>query len=308
MVAEQVSTMPQEPRLVLGTAQLGTSYGIANQSTSQNQETATALIQEAWNNGVREFDTAQAYKNSESFLGGAFAELGIAEQVRVVSKLDPSLDYLDQNILSQALSESLERLGVSKLHGLLLHREELFSLWNEGLHDSLQGLIKQGMTDQIGISVYSPEKALWGIETEGIDFIQVPTNFLDHRFLQAGIFESAVQNKKTIYIRSVFLQGLVLMEPDNVPPHLAYARSTIEKIQKLTEATSCSAHTMALGFVKHQTPQAQIIFGAETPSQIQDNLTSWNSILSSQVLKRLQSDFYETDERIINPVLWPKPN
>jgi len=51
--------------LVLGTAQLGLPYGIANQTGQPDQVVATAIIREAWNQGIREFDTAQGYGDSE---------------------------------------------------------------------------------------------------------------------------------------------------------------------------------------------------------------------------------------------------
>jgi len=42
------------PHLVLGTAQLGLSYGIANKIGQPDQDVSTAIIREAWNGGIQE--------------------------------------------------------------------------------------------------------------------------------------------------------------------------------------------------------------------------------------------------------------
>ena len=68
----------EETRLVLGTVQLGLDYGIANENGKPTQDQATAIIQKAWDNGIREFDTAQAYVTIENVLGIALKKLGIA--------------------------------------------------------------------------------------------------------------------------------------------------------------------------------------------------------------------------------------
>ena len=79
-------------RLVLGTAQLGLSYGIANKTGRPDQGVATAIVHEAWKNGIREFDTAQVYGDSEVVLGRALAELGISCEAKIITKIAPNLD------------------------------------------------------------------------------------------------------------------------------------------------------------------------------------------------------------------------
>ena len=79
-------------RLVLGTAQLGMSYGIANSMGQPDQDVANAIVREAWDSGICKFDTAQAYGDSERVLGAALNVLGVVSVAKVISKLDPRLD------------------------------------------------------------------------------------------------------------------------------------------------------------------------------------------------------------------------
>lgn len=71
--------MEPNNRLVLGTAQLGMSYGIANKTGLPDLATATAIVQTAWESGICEFDTAQAYGKSEQVLSQALSELGVLQ-------------------------------------------------------------------------------------------------------------------------------------------------------------------------------------------------------------------------------------
>ena len=138
-------------RLVLGTAQLGLPYGIANKTGQPNQNIATAIIHEAWNQGIRQFDTAQGYGTSEEVLGKAISKLGISSETKIITKFDPNLDHLDASVLSNTLNQSLERLGVSSLFGIMLHREEMLSLWDKGLGKILQAFVLSGRVEKIGI-------------------------------------------------------------------------------------------------------------------------------------------------------------
>ena len=293
-------------RLVLGTAQLGLPYGIANKTGRPNQAVATAIIRETWNQGIREFDTAQAYGDSEEVLGKALAELGLSQKVKIISKFDPNLDHLNASALSRALDKSLQRLGVRNLYGIMLHREEMLSLWDKGLGKILQAFVLSGRVEKIGISVYSPEKAIQALNTEGIDIVQLPTNILDRRFENAGVFKLADEKRKTIYIRSVFLQGLILMNPEGIPEKMHFARPVIEKIESLSNDFGLSRQEIALGYIKSEMPNAHVIFGAETPSQVRENMTAWQKETPKSLGNKVRTIFATVDEQILNPVLWTK--
>lgn len=56
-------------RLMLGTAQLGMAYGVANTAGRPDFRQAVRLIAAAADGGVNCFDTAAAYGDSEVILG-----------------------------------------------------------------------------------------------------------------------------------------------------------------------------------------------------------------------------------------------
>ena len=291
-------------RLVLGAAQLGMEYGIANKTGRPDSDLAKKIVKTAWESGIKIYDTAQEYGESEIVLGNAMQLLGLCSEPRVITKLDPNLDHLDKYALERAIRRSLDRLNLPTLHGLMLHREEYLELWERGLGDILRGFVTRGLTEYVGSSVYSPKKAVLALGTDGIDMIQIPSNIFDRRFEQAGVFELAQRRGKEIYVRSVFLQGLILMNTDELPERMQFAVEVLNKLEDLSRETGLSKQDLSLNYVRETFPETNVVFGAETPEQVRKNVNTWARPLSVDVLLRLQQDFAEVSEEMIDPRWW----
>ena len=292
--------------LVLGTAQLGLRYGIANTSGQPNQDRATEIVRTAWDNGIREFDTAQAYGRSEEVLGEAMRRLGVAGQASVISKFNPDLDHLDVAVMGRALGASLTRLGVEQLEGIMLHREESLDLWADGLGAIARSLIHSGQVRRIGVSVYSPGRALEALLTDGIDMVQIPMSILDRRFWEAGVFTVAAARDKRIYVRSIYLQGLILMASEEIPAALSAARPVIERVEGLARRLGLSRRELALLALKSVGSQARIVFGAEQATQVSQNVASWQQTPPPGLWDTVAAAIGQVDEQIFNPAKWPK--
>ncbi len=292
--------------LVLGTAQFGMKYGISNKSGQPNLDLAEKIVQTAWENGIKEYDTAQSYGESEKILGNIVRSLGLGSELRIITKLDPNLDHLDKAALEQAVRESLTHLDVPVLYGLILHRDEYLELWERGLGDILRGFISKGLTEHIGVSVYSSDRAGLALDIDGINIVQLPSNILDRRFERAGIFENAKRKKKQIYVRSVFLQGLLLMSVEELPRHMQFATPLLIKLDEFCRCSGLTRQGLALGYVREAYQDAKIIFGAESPAQVKENIIYWNESLPVDMVGRVREAFDNVEERILNPVFWKR--
>ena len=295
-------------RLVLGTAQLGMPYGISNKTGQPDMQTAEEIIAKALENGIFEFDTAQAYGMSEKVLGLALKGLGVCDRVKVDTKLKPELCQSDFQNLKEGLEKSLYRLNIPRLHGLLLHNEEQLDLWDKGLGEVLIEFVREGLVDRLGVSVYKPFRADQALHAQGIEMLQLPANVFDRRFEDAGIFSTAEHKKKHIYVRSIFLQGLLLMDVSAVPAHMCFALPNLKKFGKLAASLGLSRQELSLGYVKQAFPEARVVFGAETVAQIQMNAHAWDKNYPQELLKRAREDFRGLSEQILNPGLWPRVN
>ena len=97
------------------------------------------------------------------------------------------------------------------------------------------------------------------------------------------MFELADRRQKTLYVRSIFLQGLLLLEGKTLPPAMFYAVETVDTFGSIAEKYGLTRQALAMGYAKCQYHQAKIIFGAETSEQIVENLRMWRSPLSKEI-------------------------
>ena len=271
-------------------------------------KTARSIVQEAWESGISEFDTAQAYGQSEQVLGHALKDLGITNKAQVITKLSPFINYLDRSNIDNAIRVSIDNLGVESLYGLMLHREDMLDLWGKGLGRYLMDIVGSGTVKHLGISVYSPRRAIQALETEGISIVQLPSNVIDRRFEKAGVFELADDMGKTIYIRSIFLQGLLLMSPDTLPKHMRFTIPVLTRVISFAQNLGLSVKSLCIGYIKNAFPHARIVFGAEASEQVRENLKYWAIPWPIGLNPKIRTEFRDIDEMILNPSLWPKEN
>jgi aryl-alcohol dehydrogenase-like predicted oxidoreductase len=202
-------------KLALGTAQFGLKYGIANQQGQVSHDEAKVVLALARARGMDTLDTAIAYGDSEQRLG----EIGIQDW-RVVSKL-PAIPEGCGDIAQwvvAAVRDSLGRLKVGKLYGLLLHRPQQLLEKNGGqLYSALQQLKQDGLVQKIGISIYDPSELDNLCSSYQLDLVQAPFNIMDQRLIATGWLSRLAKQGTELHVRSVFLQGLLLMTPSDRP-------------------------------------------------------------------------------------------
>lgn len=206
-------------RLALGTVQFGLDYGISNHDGQVSDEELDAIIALARQAGIDTLDTAQAYGNAEQRLG----QRDITS-FTLIDKLAPGLPLSD---VKAALNNSLHWLGRKRLDGLLLHRSQDTS---PALFELLTDLQQQGAIGKLGISVYSPEELdTWSAAGYPLELVQLPANLLDQRFLRTGWLDKLVDMGCEIHVRSLFLQGLLLMQPTQRPDYFQRFATALER-------------------------------------------------------------------------------
>lgn len=286
-------------RLVLGTAQFGLNYGIANRSGKVAMDQARRVLDLARENGVDTLDTAIGYGDSEARLG----ELGVSD-FKIITKvpaLPPSVINIHEWVQSQIYA-SLCRLNVDRLHGLLVHHaQDLFSPAGHQILQALSGLRDAGLVERIGMSVYAPSD-LEPLHSNGhIGLVQAPMNVFDRRFADSCLPHYQQRNNVEFHFRSPFLQGLLLMPLSLIPEAFTPWRPLLERWsewcreQSLTPLEGCLAHVRAVA------PAAKIVVGCDSVEQFAQILESWRRT-PLEAPGYLRSD----DSLLVNPSLWTR--
>jgi aryl-alcohol dehydrogenase-like predicted oxidoreductase len=279
-------------------------YGVANRNGKPGLEKAVGIVRTAWEEGIRFFDTAQAYGDSEAILGRCFKELGVGRvgQPTVISKLNPSIMPSDTDRIIREVDSSLDRLGLSQLWGLLLHRESWLEYGSRFLSQIVSKLKLEKKIENFGSSVYSPEKAIEALNMEEIDVIQLPFNVFDQRALDCGVFRIAEERNKKVFVRSVYLQGLLLLHTNQIPDQLSFSREALDAFNSFARNCEIPPKLLAMAFVIQKAPDAMIVIGAENPDQVKENV-----LLLSRAKEITPPDLgflSARDSKLINPSLW----
>lgn len=282
-------------KLALGTAQFGLDYGITNNLGKVPIDQIEEILNIAAYNKINTIDTAIAYGTSEQTLG-----LFDLSKFKVVSKL-PSLECCENINLRQQVEGSLDRLRISKLYGLMLHREgDAIEKNSDKVFEQLLELKLLGLVDKIGVSFYSPSVAKTVIERYPIDIIQVPANCLDNRFCEENVFSTAGRLGVELHLRSVFLQGL-LATPVIERPERFREHKDLLKFDLQAECLGLTLKEMAMSYLLKQSEVVKGVVGCVNSSQLAELISIYNKL---KYLKIPDTDLSSRDENLINPSLW----
>lgn len=284
-------------RFALGAAQFGLPYGIANQSGQVDEKEVRRILRVAQAAGLNTLDTAIAYGASEQVLG----QIGV-DGWQVVTKL-PAIPEQSQDLsawMQNSLEASLERLRLKRVAGLLLHTpSQLLSGCGRTIYQALIDLKRQGLVDQIGYSLYSPAEldALWA--RYPVDLVQAPFNVLDRRFRTSGWLARLHANGVAVHARSIFLQGLLLMDPALRPARFRTWATLWQMWDQWLTARQLTPLQACVGFAMTQPEFDRIIVGVDRMEQLQEIL-----VAAEIGPVTPPASLAVEDENLINPSRW----
>lgn len=213
-------------RLAIGTAQFGLRYGVSNQRGQIPKEEIQEILARSFEAGVNTLDTAIGYGNAESQLGS----LGVTNW-RIISKL-PSIPDECLNVtdwIERETDASLSRLRIRTLSGLLLHRAtDLLGTGGDRTYHALQKLKNDGRVKKIGVSIYDFHELSQILDRYELDLVQAPFNCIDRRLIDSGWITGLNLMGVELHVRSIFLQGLLLMPPETRPRYFGRWKGLLE--------------------------------------------------------------------------------
>lgn len=315
-----VAYQPLQPRplhkLVLGTAQLGSPYGIANRLGQPNSSMAEKLIKTAISSGVRWLDTARAYGASERVVGNALRS-GWEGRAKVITKLSPltecpadaSRETVDA-FVDASLYNSCASLRVQKIDVLMLHRAVHLTEWSGRVWERLLEHKAQGTINALGISVQNPFELRQALAESEIGIVQLPFNVLDWRWddLIPAIRAKRAERGLIVHVRSALLQGLLagheptLWHRANVM-QAAAVRDWLVMHQQAAEMTSVAQ--LCLSFVKSLEWVDGVVVGMESLDQLAENLLTFSGPdLGVKDIQAISASRPVLAEESLNPAFW----
>ena len=257
--------------LALGTVQFGLAYGLAGRGAIVPEPEVREILEASHTGGIRTLDTAPEYGDIEARLGGLIAGLDFS----VVSKISPlpveATNGQAAGHVARSVERSLHRLG-DRLSALLFHRaDDLLGADGDALWRAAQNAA--GGHCPIGVSCYDPGTLVSLRERYAVTVAQVPGNALDQRLAAPGVAQRLAG--VDIHLRSIFLQGLLLLPPSEGAKRLPQAEAALTAWASWCRERALAPVTAALGLAQGLPGVSRCVVGVDRLTQLQELLQAW---------------------------------
>ena len=283
--------------LILGTATFGTGYGVANGGKTLEKETVREIVVTAQELGINEFDTAPAYGTAEIQLGDF---LNQSSQPKISSKISKE-NANSVKLMLASVKETLFRAKVKKLENLYLHDPDALSgVYSSETVAGLKEIITLGLANRVGVSVSSPQALLRAKElSPGLTVFQVPENICDRRMLNSTELVDLKNEGNQFIVRSIFLQGLLLMSPAEISTKLREARSAVLQLRTLADSNNALPLDLCLAYGQTIPWANGVIVGAADSVQLRQTVES-----KVQLPTAWESEINVLPEALLDPRQW----
>jgi len=297
-------------RFSLGTVQIGMTYGLGEHKAKPSEEAAFSLLDQVMDLGIDNLDTANNYGDAEAVIGRWLNHRREKEESIpwIVTKIGPmkhgSFDILRDDILRQT-EGCCKNLGVETLDCLMLHNFEDYEQDPDAVQKVFEEMKQQKLFHYSAISAYSRHNYSM-IADSGFDATQIPLNVFDWEQIENGGIEKIAKAEMMIFIRSVFLQGLVFHTPEDLDPRMDFCVPYLRRYLALCKEFEISPAVLALSFVLSVPGVTTAVLGCDTAEQAAQNCQLFDQTVSltQDHMNLLREAFVNIDPRVINPGCW----
>jgi aryl-alcohol dehydrogenase-like predicted oxidoreductase len=288
-------------RIGLGTVQFGADYGISNELGQCTPEETRDILKEARQLGIRVLDTAPAYGRAEEALG-RFAD---KDHFQIVTKTEPISEpaVTEQQVaqVKEVFVNSLRRVGRESVYAILVHHAgDLLKPGGDQLWTTLRDFRADGLVSKVGVSIYDGAQIDDVLSRFDVDLVQLPVNVFDQRLIRSGHLKTLRDKGIEIHARSIFLQGLLLMTPDQIPAHFEPVMPRVRRYHEVLKEQSVSLPVAALNFVRQLAEIDVILLGVNSVEHLREDVKAYRESCSLDY-----AEFSLEDRAMLDPQEWP---
>lgn len=284
-------------KLILGTVQMGLSYGINNTKGKGSLDDSLEILGHAFDSGIRILDSAESYGNAHEIIG-KFHNKYPDKIFKVITKL-PNRKNDD---ISTKVKDYLTDLNLNQLETLMFHSYDSYQNNIENF-DILGRLKLEKKIKSVGVSVYTNSEIEKVILNDNIDIIQLPFNLFDNTNLRSGILLKAKSKGKIIHTRSALLQGLFYKDLNDTNDIVQKLKKELAIIHEISYKDNTSISALALSYCLSQDTIDNVLIGVDSVNQLKDNIKSVLYKITPQNIAKINAIKIKNVD-LLNPSLW----
>ena len=283
-------------KIVVGGAQIANNYGIVGKNLTKKEtiKIFNFLIKE---NKKVYVDTSPYYGGSQKFIKYfPQKKISVISKIKNIPKDEKKISNYIENF-TQKLQKDVKK----KVFCIFLHDEKDLGNLNRlrVIKKVFEKLNKKKIIKMFGYSIYNFQKYKKNILKIKPDILQFPYNLIDKRVSKKDFIEIK-KNKIKIYVRSIFLQGLLLCDSKNLPKNFIKFSVLWKNYEKYLNLNKINKLQAALSFVCNNKMIDKFIIGFKS-------MKEFKQILECKVSKKKIN--FETKNKsiqkfLINPRVW----
>jgi hypothetical protein len=283
--------MNSDIKVFIGTANFGRNYGHAKAKNFFSNSEIHELLARVSNNKDYFLDTAQNYGDAEALIG-QYAAQELNDKICTKIRVENS-DSI--NSLVNKVKNSLHRVKQDRFYSVLIHNSEIIRSGNFiDLISALYECINLDLTLKIGISCYEiGEINSVAAKTNLSTHFQIPENVSDRRNQNNPDLNNLYNSGVSITIRSIFLQGMLLLNTNKIPNFFLPSLDVFESIEDFSKLNQVSKLKYCLDYIRTIKWNDGIVLGIENLDQLDQISTELNSpILVNQFDSKTLNPYY----------------
>jgi aryl-alcohol dehydrogenase-like predicted oxidoreductase len=222
--------------------------------------------------GINHFDTAKSYGNAEEVLG---SKLDKSQLINVDSKINRK-DCLSVDMIVRAVQDTIEKVGIAKISTLYLHNFEVIAEDQQNIvKKGLEKVLELELANHIGVSVYTQSELFTAKKLfSHLTRFQIIENICDRRLNNSSEIIEFVESGNFIDVRSIFLQGLLLSDPNKLKDKFKLAFDAINAMNQYADSQKVSILDLCLAYAKSIKWASKIVVGIDSKKQLEEILKS----------------------------------
>ena len=293
----------------LGTAEIGLDYGFKGspQYARPSVQDSIRLIRRAVDRGINWLDTARAYGNSEEVIGQALKD--VSPKPRISSKVifDNPVGDMDSASLRQwvfgSIESSLRALRVDVIDLLYIHNATEKLLRQTAIRDSLEEARGQGKIRLAGATCYGEEDALAVLKDPLFQVLQVPFSLLNQT-MSGRVFPEAARKGVGVFVRSVFLRGVLTPQIEFLPERLAPLREQAARILQVLGPEVDGLAEAAVRFCLSLPEISSVLMGLKSEAELESNVSGLSRGPLPEAVMPALAGLSLSDRTLVDPIHW----
>ncbi len=281
----------RKSKVILGVTQFGLNYGILNQHNSNKKKKLRQILNFSKKKGINSIYSSKYYGNANKFLA-----------TENLNYFKLYIKFKSQDLLKKNFLEDFEKMKKKlKKNNLILMLDRFENLKKRErlkIYNILLDLKKDKKINKFGYSIYSFKNLKKICHEFKPNILQCPYNVIDRRLEEKKLLQFLKINKIEIHVRSIFLQGLLILHYSKHPRKFLNWKKIFKKFDDQIQHYKISNLDWCLNFIEKNKYINKILLGV-------DNIDQLREICSFKNNGKIKfPKMYVKDEKLINPSKW----